>query len=190
MIGSCKVKETNQSTAVDSTARNSTRSHISGNERRYEINQEYVPFLYFTHTVSMGTSSITPRYDVEWLEIKTHVGLGPGESIEYIKHRVSLERCRSESYTWRPYSYGQTKQRGTMLVKWARKDCYLSRKDSGLQDRRGHLGCKTLQMDGEDQPSASQMSKTDTPLDHAQGNASGGLGSDSDRALQPWGGVR
>ncbi len=41
--------------------------------------------------VSMGTSQITPCYDVEWLETKTHVGLGPGESIEYTKHRVSFE---------------------------------------------------------------------------------------------------
>ncbi len=49
----------------------------------------------------METSPITPCYDVERLETKTHVGLGPGESIEYIKHRVSLEGhpwpgCRSE----------------------------------------------------------------------------------------------
>ncbi len=100
---------------------------------------EYAPFRYFTRTVSMGTSSITPCYDVERLKTKTHMALGPGESIEYIKHRVSLEGhpwpgCHPESDTWRPYSYGQTKQRGawTMLVKWTRKDCYLSRKDSGL----------------------------------------------------------
>ncbi len=39
----------------------------------------------------MGTSPITPCYDVERLETNTHVGLGPGESIEYTKHRVSLE---------------------------------------------------------------------------------------------------
>ncbi len=65
---------------------------------------EYVPFRYFTRTVSMVTSSITPCYDVERLETKTHMGLGPGESIEYIKHRVSLEghpwaECRPESDT-------------------------------------------------------------------------------------------
>ncbi len=51
--------------------------------------------------VSMGTSQIMPCYDVERLETKTHVGLGPGESIEYTKHRVSLEghpwpRCHPE----------------------------------------------------------------------------------------------
>ncbi len=51
--------------------------------------------------VNMGTSPITPCYDVERLETKTHVGLGPEESIEYTKHRVSLEGhpwpgCRSE----------------------------------------------------------------------------------------------
>ncbi len=52
---------------------------------------EYVPFRYFTHTVSIGTSSITPCYDVEGLETKAHVGLDSGQSIEYIKHRVNLE---------------------------------------------------------------------------------------------------
>ncbi len=51
--------------------------------------------------VSMGTSPITPCYDVEWLETKTYVGLDPVESIEYTKHRVSLEGhpwpgCRPE----------------------------------------------------------------------------------------------
>ncbi len=39
---------------------------------------EYVPFQYFTRTISMGTSSIMPCYDVKRLETKTHVGLGPG----------------------------------------------------------------------------------------------------------------
>ncbi len=89
----------------------------------------------------MGTSPITLGYDVERLETKTHVGLGPGESIEYTKHRVSLEGhlwpgCRPVSDTWHPYSYGQTKQkRGLNNVGQVNpKDCYLSRKDSGLQD--------------------------------------------------------
>ncbi len=163
VIGSCKVKETNQSMAVasepmamqpaiacqngrgvwlynplpdtasqisskeaaehaaHSTARNAVLIPISqGTE--VTIATEYVPFRYFTRTasiyidVSMGTSSIMPCYDVERLETKTHVGLGPGESIEYIKHRVSLEGhpwpgCCPESDTWRPYSYGQTKQK-------------------------------------------------------------------------------
>ncbi len=77
---------------------------------------EHVPFRYFTRTISMGTSSITPCYDIERLETKTHVGLGPGESIEYSKHRVSLEGhpwlgCRPVNDTWHPYSYGQTKQK-------------------------------------------------------------------------------
>ncbi len=79
--------------AVHSTARNSTRSHISG-KRGYESTRV-----------------------AERLETKTHVGLGPGESIEHIKHRMSLEghlwaECCPESDTWHPYSYGQTKQRG------------------------------------------------------------------------------
>ncbi len=178
----CKVKETNQSTAVacEPMAMQPVIAHQNGGASGYIICRlppylrflqrkqpsvqfiarpgtvlvpisqgtevtkvtKYVPFRYFTHTVSMGTSSITPCYDVEQLETKTHMGLGPGESIEYIKHIVSLEGhpwpgCRPDSDTWHPYSYVQTKQRGawTMLVKWTRKDCYFSRKDSGLQNR-------------------------------------------------------
>ncbi len=51
--------------------------------------------------LSMGTSPIMPCYDAERLETKTYVGLGPGESIEYTKHGVSLEGhpwpgCRPE----------------------------------------------------------------------------------------------
>ncbi len=87
---------------------------------------KYVPFRYFTSTasiyidISMGTSSITPCYDMEQLETKTHVGLVPGESIEYIKNRVSLEGhpwpgCRPGSDTCRPYNYGQTKQKRRCL---------------------------------------------------------------------------
>ncbi len=57
-----------------------------------------------------------PCYDVGRLKTKSHVGLGPGESKEYTKHRVSLEchswpGCHPVSYTWHPYSYGQTKQK-------------------------------------------------------------------------------
>ncbi len=90
--------------------------------------------------LSMGTSPITLCYDVERLETKTQVGLGPGESIEYTKHRVSLEGhlwpgCYPVSNTWYPYSYGQTKQkRGLNNVGQVNpEDCYLSKKYSGLQ---------------------------------------------------------
>ncbi len=67
-------------------------------------------------TLSMRTSPIMPCYDTERLETKTHVGLGPGESIEYTKHRVSLEGHPQPgrdpiSDTWYPYSYGKTKQK-------------------------------------------------------------------------------
>ncbi len=81
----------------------------------------------------------TTRNDAE---TKTNVGLGSGESIEYTKHRVSLEGhpwpgCRPVSDTWYPYSYEQTKQkRGLNNVSQVNpEDCYLSRKDSGLQGR-------------------------------------------------------
>ncbi len=108
---------------------------------------EYIPFQYFTRTASsidacIGTSLITPCYDAERLETKTHVGLGPGESMEYNKHRVSLEGhpwpgCRPVSDTWHPYSYGQTKQKRGLNNggQVNPEDCYLSRKDSGLQGR-------------------------------------------------------
>ncbi len=36
----------------------------------------------------MGTSPIMPCYDVERLEPKTHIGLDPGESVEYTNSRV------------------------------------------------------------------------------------------------------
>ncbi len=58
----------------------------------------------------------------------------------YTKHRVSLEGhpwpgCHPVTDTWHPYSYGQTKQkRGLNNVGQVNpKDCYLSRKDSGLK---------------------------------------------------------
>ncbi len=43
--------------------------------------------------------------------------LGPGESIEYIKHRVRLEGhpwpgYHPKSDTWCPYTYGQTSKEG------------------------------------------------------------------------------
>ncbi len=86
------------------------------------------------------TSPITPCYDVEWLETKTHVGLGPGESIEHTKHRVSLEGhpwpgCRPEVTPGvdivldRPSKEGGLNNVGQVNP----KDCYLSRKVSALQ---------------------------------------------------------
>ncbi len=87
VIGSCKVKETNQSMAV--ARKQSSMQLIAWPGTVVPISEgtedtivtEYVPFRYFTRTVSMETSSIMPCYDVERLETKTHVGLGPGESI-------------------------------------------------------------------------------------------------------------
>ncbi len=80
----------------------------------------------------MGTSPITPCYDVELLKTNTHVGLDPGESVEYTKHRVSLgghpwPGCRLVSDTWCPYIYGQTKQRGGLnnVGQANPEDCYL-----------------------------------------------------------------
>ncbi len=76
----------------------------------------------------MGTSPITLCYDAERLETKTHVGLDPGESIEYTKHKVSSEGhlwpgCHPVSDTWRPYSMDRPSKgvAWTMLVKWTYK---------------------------------------------------------------------
>ncbi len=99
------------------------------------------------------------------------MGLGPGESIEHTKHRVSLEGhpwpgCRPEVTPGvdivldRPSkegglnNVGQLEQKGFCPARW------------------GHPGCKTLQIwKGKVQPATSQMSEMDTPLDHAKEEA-------------------
>ncbi len=97
-------------------------------------------------------SPIMPCYDAERLETKTHMGLGPGESIEYTKHKVSLEGhpwpgCRPVSDTWHPYIYGQTKQKRGLNNVGQVNPGRLLLKQKGLRPaRRGHPGCKTLQM--------------------------------------------
>ncbi len=119
------------------TARNSTRSYISGN-RGYEGNRVcYLSIFHsyckygnqFNHamlwrgtTWNQDSRGIRPR-----VVNRIHKAQGEpwGSSVAWVSSR-KWYLC--------PYSYGQTKQRGswTMLVKWTRKDCYLSRKDSGL----------------------------------------------------------
>ncbi len=95
----------------------------------------------------MGTSSIMPCYDVERLETETHSGVNRVHQAQGEPWGPSVAWVSSESDTWRPYSYGETKQRGawTMLVKWTPKRLLFKQK--GLWPaRRGYLGCKTLQM--------------------------------------------
>ncbi len=93
----------------------------------------------------MGTSPITPCYDAEQLETKTHMELGPGESTEYNKHRVSLEGHRRD--TWCPYSYGQIKKkRGLNNVGQVNPEQLLPKQKGLWPARRGYPGCKTLQM--------------------------------------------
>ncbi len=125
----------------------------------------------------MGTSPITPCYDVERLETKTHVGLGPGESIEYTKHRVSLEGhpwngCHPVSDTWHPYSYGQTKQKRSLnnVGQVNPEDCYLSRKDCGLQGRDIQV-VKPYKCGWRGPASHLTNVWMDTLLDHAQEEA-------------------
>ncbi len=68
---------------------------------------EYVPFRYFTRTASsinasMGTSPITPCYDAEQLETKTHVGLGPGKTLQMWMARTSRppRKCLKWTLRW------------------------------------------------------------------------------------------
>ncbi len=141
---------------------------------------EYVLFSIFRMCV--WTSLITPCYDVERLETKTHIGLGPGEPIEYTKHRVWALRVIS----------GQTKQKmGLNNVGQVNpKDCNLSRKNSGLQG--GDIQVVKPYKCGRRRP-ASRL--TNVWNGHPagpcprRGDTSGGMGSDSDGALQPRGGV-
>ncbi len=74
---------------------------------------------------------MTLCYDEERLETKTHVGLDPGESVEYTKHRVSLEGhpwlgCRPIRILGFNIVYGQTKQKRGLEQCWSSepKDCY------------------------------------------------------------------
>ncbi len=101
--------------------------------------------------VSVGTSPITPCYDVEQLETKTHVGLGPGESIEYTKHRVRLEGhpwpgcCPEEIPGVHIVMDRPSKKR--LEQSWSSEPERLLLKQKGLWPARwGHPGCKTLQM--------------------------------------------
>ncbi len=100
----------------------------------------------------MGTSPITRCYDVERLETKTHVGLDPGESVEYTKHRVSLEGhpwlgCRPIRTLSVQIVYGQTKQKRGLEQCWSSEPKILLFKQKGLWPAlQGHPDCKTLNM--------------------------------------------
>ncbi len=90
-------------------------------------------------------------YDVERLEPKTHVGLDPGEPVEYTKHRVSLEvhpwfGCHPIRKLVVNIVFGQTKQKRGLEQCWSSEPgkLPLSRKDWPAP--QGHSGCKTLQM--------------------------------------------
>ncbi len=73
---------------------------------------EYCSFQDYTRTASKTLYGIQSNHAVLWCRttrIKTHVGLDPGESVEYTKHRVSPEgssvaRVSSQKDTWSPYS--------------------------------------------------------------------------------------
>ncbi len=127
----------------------------------------------------------------------THVGLDPGESIEYTKHRVSPEGhpwpgCQPVSDTWRTYSMDRPIKKEGLEKCWSSEPIRLLLKQKGLWPaRQGNPGCKTLQM---------WMARTSRPPQKClkwtfpgpcpgRGDASGGMGSDSDEALQPQGGV-
>ncbi len=107
--------------------------------------------------LSMGTSPIMPCYDAERLETKTYVGLGPGESIEYTKHGVSLEGhpwpgCRPEVIPGVHIVKDRPRKKGLEEC-WSSEPEILLVKQKGLWPaRRGHPGCKTLQMARTSQP--------------------------------------
>ncbi len=145
----------------------------------------------------MGTILITPCYDVERLKPKTHVGLDPGESVDYTKHRVSLEGhpwlgCRPIRILGVNIVYGLTKQKRGLEQCWSSEPgrLLLSRKDCGLHRRdiqvvkpykcgwRGPAGRLTNTWHGH--PAGQRPGR---------GDASGGVGSDPDGAPWPHGGV-
>ncbi len=95
-------------------------SHISRNPG-YDSNRVRSLLIFHLYCIEfrryMGTSPIIPCYDVERFETKTHVGLNPGESIEYTKHCLSHEgnlwpECRPVSDTWHPYNMDRPSKGG------------------------------------------------------------------------------
>ncbi len=159
---------------------------------------EYVPFPYFTRncieksTLSMGTSPITPCYDAEQLETKTHMGVRP-RGVRRI-HQAQGEP-KGSSVTWvssrkwyLAFIYLWTDQAKDGLEHCCSSEPErLLLKQKGLWPaRRGHPGCKTLQIT---KGPASRL--TNVWHGHPagpcprRGDASGGVGSDSDGALQP-----
>ncbi len=99
----------------------------------------------------MVISPIMPCYDVERLETKTHVGLGARESIEYTKHRVSLEghpwpACRPEEIPGFHIVMHRPSKEGLEQCLSSEPKILLLKQKGLWHARRGHPGCKTLQM--------------------------------------------
>ncbi len=96
----------------------------------------------------------------------------------------------SRSGTWRPYSYGQTKQKKGLEQCWSSEPERLLLKQKGLWPaRRGHPGCKTLQMWTARTSQPPHTCLNGHPAGSCPGRGDGSGGSDSDGALQPQGGV-
>ncbi len=143
----------------------------------------------------MGTSPITPCYYMERFETKTYLGLGPGESIQYTKHRVSLEGhpwpgCHPEVTPGVYIVFDRASKEGLEQC-WSSEPERLLLKQKGLWPaRRDIQAVKPCKCRRRGPASRLTMSEMDNPLDHAQ-EASGGMGSDFDgsilwKALSEW----
>ncbi len=125
-------------------------------EPRLDSNRVHSLSIFHSYCVEfrccMETSLITPCYDTERLETMTHMGLDPGESIEYNKHRVSPEGhpwpgCHPVSDTCRTYSMDRPRKKEGLEKCWSSEPIRLLLKQKVLWPaRQGHPGCKILQM--------------------------------------------
>ncbi len=162
---------------------------------------EYVPFRYFTRTASsidacMGTTPITLCYDAERLETKTHVrprrvnrihqaqGEPLGSSVTWVSSR---KWYLASIYLWTDQAKEGLEQC------WSSQPWRLLLKQKGLwPPRQGHPGCKTLQMwtaRTSWPPVSNVWNGHPTGPCPGRGDGAGGMGSDSDEALQPQGRV-
>ncbi len=158
---------------------------------------EYVPFQYFTRTASRYRRKygIQSNHAMLWCGTTRNQdsrGIGP-RGVNRIHQAQGEPRESSVAWvsslrdTWHP----DLVKRGFNTVGQVNpKECYLSRKDSGLQGGNFQVikPCKC----GRREPGshlANVWNGHPAGPCPRQGDASGRIGSDSDGALQPWGGV-
>ncbi len=143
----------------------------------------------------MGTSPITLCYDVERLEPKTHTGLDPGESVQYTKHRVSLEGhpclgCRPIRILGVNIVNGQTKQKRGLEQCWSSEPGKLLLSERTVACPRRDIQVVKPYKCGRRGPAGRLTNvwhRHPTGPRPGRGDASGGVDSDSDSC--PLGGV-